>query len=115
MNVVIHPAYSPAKLAGFPANGRQQSRIPAIYPAKLAGSGGGFRSGECHATVLATKRRKRRSGSPGMFLNWRESADSRIISAVAFEGLDPPPDWVMDFRLGDSLLMTEIENALISV
>jgi hypothetical protein len=49
-----------------------------------------------------------------MFLNWRESADSRIISAVAFEGLDPPPDWVMDFRLGDSLLMAEIENALIS-
>jgi hypothetical protein len=49
-----------------------------------------------------------------MFLNWRESADSRIISAVAFEGLDPPPDWVMDFRLSDSLLMAEIENALIS-
>jgi hypothetical protein len=49
-----------------------------------------------------------------MFLIWRESADSRIISAVVFEGLDPPPDWVMDFRLGDSLLMAEIENALIS-
>jgi hypothetical protein len=33
MNVVIHPANSPAKLAGFPANGRQQSRIlPFILP-----------------------------------------------------------------------------------
>jgi hypothetical protein len=37
-----------------------------------------------------------------------------MIGAVAFEGLDPPPDWVMDFRLGDSPLMAEIENALIS-
>jgi hypothetical protein len=49
-----------------------------------------------------------------MFLIWRESADSRIISAVAFQGLDPPLDWVMDFQFGDSLLMTEMENALIS-
>jgi hypothetical protein len=37
-----------------------------------------------------------------------------MIGAVAFQGLDSPPDWVMAFQLGDSLLMTEIENALIS-